>query len=132
MAEKLVVLAIDDNLQQLSEFKTILGHKYDLRVVKAASEAIAYLNNNNSDVILLDIEMPNINGFEFLGDIRKIPSYTKVPVIIVSGNSGHEFFRKTKEFEANAVLTKPVNPETLIDTIEKIYTEAKNAKKNSN
>jgi CheY-like chemotaxis protein len=131
MEDKKVILAIDDNVQQLSEFKAMLSHKYDLRVVKAASEAIAYLNRNNSDVILLDIEMPNISGFEFLQDIRKIPSYLNVPIIIVSGNSGQEFFRKANEFEANAVLTKPVSPEKLIDTIERAYTEAKNPGKTS-
>jgi CheY-like chemotaxis protein len=131
MEDKKVVLAIDDNVQQLSEFKAMLGQKYDLRVVKAASEAIAYLNRNSSDVILLDIEMPNISGFEFLEDIRKIPSYLKVPIIIVSGNSGHEFFKKASEYEASAVLTKPVNPEKLIETIEKAYAEAKNPGKTS-
>ena len=126
MAEKMIVLAIDDNLQQLSEFKTVLGNKYDLRVVKSASEAIAYLNKNVSDVILLDIEMPNISGFEFLKDTRKIPSYVDVPIIIVSGNSGQEFFEQAKKYEANAVLSKPVTPDALIDTIERVYAESKN------
>jgi len=129
MADKKVILAIDDNLQQLSEFKTILGDKYDLRVVKSASEAIAYLNKNLSDVILLDIEMPNISGFEFLKDTRLIPSYVDVPIIIVSGNSGQEFYDTAKKYEANAVLNKPVSPQVLIDTIEKVYAESKKDKR---
>ena len=82
MADKKMVLAIDDNVQQLSEFKSILIPKYDLRVVKSASEAIGFLNKNKADIILLDIEMPNISGFDFLDDIRKIPSYIVVPIII--------------------------------------------------
>jgi CheY-like chemotaxis protein len=114
-----IVLAIDDNLQQLAEFKGMLIPKYDLRVVKSASEAIAFLNKNNSDIILLDIEMPNISGFEFLSDIRKIPSYIDTPIIIISGNSGSEFANKVKESSATDHLTKPVQPETLIETIEK-------------
>jgi len=124
MSDKKIILAIDDNVQQLSEYKTILGEKYDLRIVKAASEAIAYLNKNKSDIILLDILMPNIDGFEFLNDIRKIPSYLNVPIIIVSGKPGQELFNTAKEYKANAVLAKPVNPEVLINTIEKIYAEA--------
>jgi len=118
MADKKIVLAIDDNIQQLSEFKSILVPKYDLRVVKSASEAIVFLNKNKSDIILLDIEMPNISGFDFLEDIRKIPSYIAVPIIIVSGNSGKEFFTKAKNSSAAAVLTKPVQPQALINTIE--------------
>jgi len=118
MAEKKIILAIDDNVQQLSEFKSILVPKYDLRVVKLASEAIGFLNKNKSDVILLDIEMPNISGFDFLEDIRKLPSYIAVPIIIVSGNSGQEFFNKAKNSSAVGVLTKPVQAQVLIDAIE--------------
>lgn len=119
MTARRTVLAIDDNVQQLSEFKSILSQRYDLRVVKSASDAISYLNNNESDIILLDIEMPNISGFEFLEDIRKIPSYSSVPIIIVSGNSGIEFFTKAKSSSAFDVLTKPVTPGLLFEAIEK-------------
>ena len=120
MADRKSVLAIDDNVQQLSEFKNMLGSKYDLRVVKSASEAIAFLNRETVDIVLLDIEMPNISGFEFLDDIKRIPSYIHVPVMIISGNSGPEFFDKVKQSKASGCLTKPVNPDKLIDEIEKI------------
>ena len=119
MDTKKIVLAIDDNIQQLQEFKCILVPKYDLRAVKSASEAISFLNNNKSDIILLDIEMPNISGFEFLEDIRKIPSYFDVPIIIVSGNTGEDFLRQARNSAAADVLIKPVMSEVLIDTIEK-------------
>ena len=119
MEDKKVVLAIDDNLQQLSEFKSMLVPQYDLRVVKSASEAIAYLYRNPSDIILLDIEMPNINGFEFFNDIRKIPSYIKTPIIIISGNSGQAFIDQCNKYDAAGVLGKPVKPEVLIELIEK-------------
>jgi len=128
MADKLVVLAVDDNLQQLSEFKTMLSQKFDLRTVKAASEAISFLNKNKIDVILLDIDMPNISGFEFLEDIRKIPSYFVTPIIIVSGNTGQQFLNEAKNSSANAVLIKPVIPNVLIETIEKVYTDAENTR----
>lgn len=119
MAEKKIVLAIDDNLQQLSEFKAMLTEDYDLRVVKSASEAISFLYRNKADIILLDIEMPNISGFEFLSDIKRIPSYVDTPIIVVSGTSGQEFSVKAKTLGAAAVLTKPVSSEMLIEMIEK-------------
>ena len=119
MSDKKVVLAIDDNVQQLSEFKNLLIPDYDLRVVKGASEAIAYLNKHKSDVILLDIEMPNIDGFEVLADIKKIPSYIYTPIIIVSGTSGADFKEKAKSFGAVNVLHKPVTQDDLIKAIEK-------------
>jgi PleD family two-component response regulator len=123
MSSEKIVLAIDDNLQQLAEYKNILTPKYDLRVVKAASEAIAYLNKNPSDILLLDILMPNISGFEFLDDIRKIPSYVDTPIIIISGNTDEEFVNKIKNSSATGYLPKPVVPEELVDIIEKTLTE---------
>jgi PleD family two-component response regulator len=115
------VLSIDDDAQQLREFKLILVPKYDLRVVKSASEALSFLNSNKIDVILLDIGMPNISGFEFLGDIRKIPSYMDVPIIIVSGSTGLAFFEQAKKFGATDVLTKPVKQDELVNAIEKAF-----------
>ena len=124
MENKTIVLSIDDNPQQLQEFKVFLTPKYDLRVVKAASEAIHFLNENKVDVILLDILMPNISGFEFLDDIRKIPSYMDVPIIIVSGSTEEDFYEKAKKSSANDVLIKPVSKDDLIKTIEKVISKA--------
>jgi len=119
MSDKKIVLGIDDNLQQLSEFKSILVPQYDLRVVKSASEAIAFLIRNTADVILLDIEMPNISGFEFLSDLKKIPTFADTPVIIVSGNTGQDFYNTAKNSGVVDVLIKPVKPDILISTIER-------------
>ncbi|MCL2175250.1 MAG: response regulator [Treponema sp.] len=119
MDEKKIVLAVDDNLQQLSEYKTMLIPQYDLRVVKSASEALAFIIRNKPDIILLDIEMPNINGFEFLNDLMKTTSYKNTPIIIVSGNSGQDFIDKAKSFKVFDVLIKPVKPELLVSMIEK-------------
>ena len=122
---KAVVLAIDDNVQQLSEFKSMLVPKYDLRVVKAASEAVSFIIKTNADIILLDIEMPNVNGFEFLNDVRKIPSYISTPIIIVSGNSGTDFLIKARNTSAVDVLIKPVRPDLLIAAIDKALANRK-------
>ncbi|MDR0497441.1 MAG: response regulator [Treponema sp.] len=122
--DKKIVLAIDDNVQQLKEFQCFLVPKYDLRVVKSASEALSFLIANKVDIVLLDIEMPNVNGFEFLGDIRKIPSHMHMEIIIISGNSGPEFFQQARNSSAFDVLSKPVTQELLVQTIEKALAKA--------
>jgi len=126
MKTKETILAIDDNPIQLKLFKEMLDHRYDLRVVKSASEALYFLNSNTADLILLDIEMPNINGFEFLYDIRKIPSHCKVPIIIVSGKTEPDFLHEAKNSGAEDILIKPVTAEMLISTIEKTLHEGEN------
>ena len=120
-----IVLSIDDDSLVLGVIKRMLTPKYDVRVVSAASEAMSYLNTDKADVILLDIEMPNISGFDFLYDIKKIPSYMSVPIIIVSGNTGHDFLEKARSSSAFDVLSKPVNKEQLVETIEKALSARK-------
>jgi putative two-component system response regulator len=120
MENKKIILAIDDNETQLILYQEMLAPKYDLRIVKSASQALHFLNTtNNVSVILLDIEMPHISGFEFLKDIRKIPSYMRVPIIIISGNTGEAFSQQARNSSAADVLTKPVVQEILVRSIEK-------------
>jgi DNA-binding NtrC family response regulator len=118
------ILAIDDNIVQLNIFKTMLEDKYKVRTVNSASTALNFMNKNRVDLILLDIRMPNITGFDFLYDIRKIPSYMKVPVIIISSMEGQEFIHEAKKSSAFDVLIKPVDPELLIAAIEKALSQA--------
>ena len=123
MSDRKRVLAIDDNPVQLTLFHNILGHKYDLFTANSATNALKFMNESKADVILLDIEMPNITGFQFLKEIRTIPSYMLVPIIIVSGKTGQDFYTEARKSSAADVLGKPVIPETLIDSIEKAMAE---------
>ena len=117
--EKKKILAIDDSIAQLNTYQGILSSQYIFRAVKSASEALSFLNMNQVDIVLLDIEMPNVSGFEFLKDIRRIPSYIDVPIIIISSKSGEEFDREVKTSGAADVLNKPIVPEKLIAAIQK-------------
>jgi CheY-like chemotaxis protein len=123
MENKKVILAIDDNPVDLNTFQGILTPKFILRAAKSASDALAFLNSSEADIILLDIEMPNITGFEFLYDIRKIPSYMAVPIIIVSSKTGEGFFNEARNSSAFDVISKPVIPSKLISSIEKALAE---------
>ena len=117
--EKKIILAIDDDAVQLKVFQNILHTAYNFNMANSASTALHFLNTHKTDLILLDISMPNISGFDFLHDIRKIPSYIAVPIIIVSGKTGHDYLTEAKKSSAFDVLSKPVEPNVLIGTIEK-------------
>ena len=117
--EKKKILAIDDSMAQLNTYQGILSSNYIFRAAKSASEALSFLNSTQADIVLLDIEMPNISGFEFLKDIKRIPSYVRVPVIIISSKSGPDFDNQVKNSDVAGVLSKPIVPQQLIEAIEK-------------
>ena len=119
MADRKGILAIDDDPVQLKLFRNILEQNYNVWTANSATNAIKFLNANQVDLILLDISMPNITGFEFLYDIRKIPSYMDAPIIIVSGNTGADFYDEARNSSAFDVLGKPVEPDMLVSVIER-------------
>jgi len=119
---KKVILAIDDNAIQLKLFRKALAKNYDVRLVKSASVALGLIKETNVDLILLDMEMPNISGFEFLHELRKIPMFMHVPVIIVTGHNEPEFLESVYISSAADVLIKPVSPKNLLKSIEKAFT----------
>ena len=124
MEDKKIILAIDDNPVDLNTLRGVLTPKFILRAAKSASEALAFLNTSKADLILLDIEMPNITGFQFLKDIRKVPSYMDVPIIIVSSKTGQAFFAEARKSSAYDIISKPITPEKLLEAMGKALDEA--------
>jgi CheY-like chemotaxis protein len=112
------ILAIDDNVVQLKVYESILSPEYDVTLVKSASNAMKLLTSGTFDLVLLDLEMPDVSGFEFLHEIRKIPQYMLKPIVIVTGHSEPELLARAKNTSASEVLTKPVFPEDLLKAIE--------------
>ena len=120
MADKKSIMAIDDDPMVLKVLTALLTPAYDLHFSKSAQEAIDLMNTFHPDLILLDINMPGMSGFEFLHTIKKQPNYQNVPVIIVSGHCETEFIIYAERSGANAVVSKPINGDELLKKIEKV------------
>jgi CheY-like chemotaxis protein len=84
------ILLIEDDLilQEMYEAKFTMEGFSTLRALNG-SEAMALLKDNKPDIILLDILMPEMNGFEFLKNLKKEPRYQTVPVILLTNLGGH-------------------------------------------
>ncbi|MDR1909541.1 MAG: response regulator [Spirochaetaceae bacterium] len=117
MDEKKSILAIDDLPLELAIYRNILGSRYDLHLADSAPAALKLLADTHVDLIILDIEMPGMSGFELLHQIRLMPNLMRTPVVIVSGYSSSEFVSHALSQGANDLLPKPVNP---VDLLKKI------------
>jgi CheY-like chemotaxis protein len=127
MADKKTILAIDDLSLDLAVFENILCPYYDLKICTSAPEALALLKDTKPDLIILDIEMPGMSGFEFLHEIRKLPQTMSTPVIVVTAHEGKEFAAHAANQGANKTQTKPVNPSCLLEQVSSLL-EKKPAK----
>jgi putative two-component system response regulator len=113
------VLIVDDDFINRKLLISILRKElYQIEAIESidGEEAlIACHNNKDIQLILLDIEMPNVNGLEFLKLYADDPTLKKVPTIAISSNDLHK--KSAKDAGADAFLVKPITEEKLIEAI---------------
>ena len=113
------VLVIDDDDMNLKMAEFILSKKM-YGVLKAASgqEGLALLKQEPVDLVLLDIEMPKMNGIEVLQQIRKEETICQVKVIALSALDDEETFQKMQELGTAGYVKKPFMPANLLEQVE--------------
>jgi CheY-like chemotaxis protein len=94
------------------------GANFEVISADDGLNALNRLPTANADLIVSDLEMPRMNGFEFVTEVRKMEAYRDIPFIIVTARAGDKHRRTGLELGANAFLNKPFDPSQLIETIE--------------
>ncbi len=122
---KITVLHADDSPSVRKYVQSVLKGA-NMEVI-SADDGLNALNrltqpNANIDIIVSDLEMPRMNGFEFVTEVRKMEGYKDIPFIIVTARAGDKHRRTGLELGANAFLNKPFDPSQLIETIENYIT----------
>lgn len=111
------ILIVDDDKIILTAAKLMLCDKYKVTAVMHGEQAIKYLNENDCDIVLLDINMPDMDGFEVLDKIRKTERCNNIPVIFLTADNDSE--TETRCFKVGAIdfITKPFVPEVVLSRI---------------
>lgn len=109
------VLVVDDSATTRSLVASYLSDWEDVEVVEAASgfEALRLLPALRVDLIVTDINMPDINGLELISFVRESPNYQKIPVVIISTENTAEDRKRGLQLGARDYLVKPFNAEQL-------------------
>jgi len=113
MRDDVTILAVDDDDMNL-EMLAIMLSELDVRILKAANgkEALDFLETDpHIDVILLDLEMPVMNGYETILRIKRSDAWREIPVIVVTAGTGE--VTRMLSLGANDFIAKPYNPEEL-------------------
>ncbi|MEN2434733.1 response regulator [Weeksellaceae bacterium A-14] len=96
---------------------------YEIFIARDGSEVLEILKESIPDVILLDIMMPNIDGYTTLKQIRSNQDYKNIRVILLSAKTGEADIRKGKELGADAYITKPYSIKKLTEKVEELLSE---------
>jgi two-component system, cell cycle response regulator DivK len=121
---KKVLIAEDSSVIQNLTRKILQQQDYEIKSVKNGQELIKSIEIENFDVVLLDINMPIINGIECAKAIRamKDPLKSNVPLIAITGNALNFTVEYFKSVGFNEYLQKPLNFDLLVDIVSK-YTK---------
>ena len=103
------LLGVDDS-KTIREFLKYGLTDYDVTVVETGEEALQEVRNSDTppfDVIILDIELPGMDGFEVTKQIKEIPEYEETPIFFLSVHSSEDVQARVKGIGAKALLAKP-------------------------
>lgn len=114
-----VVLVVDDHLELLDLMKlTLESGGYQAITVTDGTEALKVLHSRPVDLILADIAMPGMNGYQLYERVRENPEWMMIPFIFLTARTLDSDIRFGKELGVDDYLTKPIPPEDLLAVIQ--------------
>jgi response regulator RpfG family c-di-GMP phosphodiesterase/signal transduction histidine kinase len=116
--EKPLIILVDDNPANLRIGKNVLSEKFAVATAPSAEKLFGLLENNNPTMILLDVDMPEINGYDAIKVLKSKPQTHDVPVIFVTGRTESDDELAGLSLGAIDYITKPFQPSLLLKRIE--------------
>lgn len=113
------ILVLDDETTICLLLENFLSKEYDVFCTTDGLEALSWLESNIPDLIISDIQMPKLDGYEFLTKLRQRGFTKHTPCIMLSGKSESKERIKCYRLGAQDYLTKPFNPEELDELVKK-------------
>ncbi len=116
-----VILAVDDSpsMRQMVRY-TLENAGYEVIQASDGIEALDYAKNSSADLVLTDVNMPNMDGIALCKELRGLSHYKGVPILMLTTESAPETKTRGKEAGATGWIVKPFNPEQLLATIAKV------------
>jgi DNA-binding response OmpR family regulator/anti-sigma regulatory factor (Ser/Thr protein kinase) len=113
--QKGFILIVDDNDQNIQYLGTLLSENdYEVGLTQSGQQALTFLKDTRPDLILLDIRMPEMSGFEVCKKIKNDSSLKNIPIIFITANTDSDDIVKAFKTGGLDYITKPFNPDELL------------------
>ena len=119
------ILIVDDDEMNLKVAKFILeqNNSYDIITASSGMECLSIIENITVDLILLDVEMPIMNGIKTLKNIRKYQELKNIPVIFLTADANADTVIAAGMLNAAGYIKKPYFPEDFSERVEKVINQ---------
>lgn len=108
MSRRLRVLVVDDEVINLQIVSDMLQPEYDVSVATSGTKALALFAKHKPDIVILDVNMPEMSGFELMQEIKKEPANEDVPILFLSAQSSTDFIARGFELGGVDYIAKPM------------------------
>lgn len=119
------VLVVDDSGAMLRNVKGWLEHRYQVILANSGAMAIKYLATNRPDLVLLDYEMPVLNGKQVLEMIRSESEFSSIPVMFLTSKNDKESIRQVLSLKPEGYILKTTKPEQIVQMIDEFFAKKK-------
>jgi DNA-binding response OmpR family regulator len=116
--QKKKILAVDDNPNNNAIIEELFGDHHDLRTALTGEEALQIVRDFQPDIVLLDIMMPGMDGYEVCRRLRKQPSLADMKILMVTAKGALEDRVKGYEVGADDFIAKPFEEENILESVE--------------
>jgi len=115
------VMIIEDNkLNSRLTQKVLESAGWEVQIYSNAEAALDKVNIAQPDIILIDLQLPGISGYDFARQIRRFERFASIPIIAVSANVREEDKSNASDSGCDGFIEKPINTRTLVQQIEEI------------
>ncbi len=119
----MTVLVIDDSLSLRQVVAmTLKGAGYDVLQAGDGREALALLDGRKIGMAVCDVNMPNMNGIEFVIAAKQLPAYKFMPILMLTTETSEDKKAAGKAAGAKAWMVKPFSPSSLLNAVQKFCT----------
>ena len=119
--EERLVLVVDDSVTVRKVTSRLLERQgMSVMTAKDGVEAVSVLQERKPDIVLLDIEMPRMDGFEVARQIRRDERLSDLPIVMISSRTGDKHTERARELGVNRFLGKPFQENELLETIDEL------------
>jgi len=115
------ILAVDDSasMRQMVSF-TLKGAGYDVIEAADGVEALNIARTKGVNLVITDVNMPNMDGISLIKQLRMLPSYKFTPLLMLTTEASSEKKQQGRAAGATGWIVKPFNPDQLLNTVKKV------------
>ena len=124
------VLLVEDHADTRQMYAEFLGIDFDVATAADGEEALRLMRERAPDVMVTDLSLPGMDGFELIARVRADAALKWIPIICLSGYGGHEHEQRARAAGCNRILQKPCMPDELAAIVNEQIQHA--AKRRSN